>query len=164
MSDKPGKNHPEHVVTFEYEVWQLLAKYRLPPRLQTILGKEIVDLANKFIGVDPSSTPRRRKALSRVVHFFPGNDDLSRCGRLCIDDLDPSKATRNPFDATCLHCKKYIASDISPSHYLPNHTWRNENSRCEVCDTYCRADRRCACCRQNSDTNLTEAKASVTLG
>ncbi|HEV2175231.1 MAG TPA: hypothetical protein VGR71_16780 [Nitrospira sp.] len=107
----PNSVQPE---TFENRLWRTLAKYHLPGPVQTSLGREVLELAQRYLGVLPSATDAPVRYISGVsVHYFVlfSADHVSRCGRVRDDQLPPHRMTSDPQLVTCQHCRKGLRYD-----------------------------------------------------
>lgn len=101
--------------TFEYQLWHLLSRYPISSTAQTAIGREVIKLANEFLGIKPDTEPprdySRKYVLGDAIHYLPPGDQFSRCGRAERKRLRANRITDDPRKATCGHCKRWAKLD-----------------------------------------------------
>lgn len=103
------ENLERDVETFEYRIWQLLARYSriLPRPVQTRLGNEILFLAQLYLNVPPEAKRRSRGRPSAIVHLFLDETyDRAPCGVRRLN-LALDRQTEELTSVTCTRCRKF---------------------------------------------------------
>jgi hypothetical protein len=108
--------------TFEYGMWQILARHGVPSSVQAKIGNELIALVRDFLprqaptGNTTKRVRRAEYATGTSVHFFESTAAVfSICKRMDRERLRSNRITYDRTLVTCQHCIKSLPIRLDSS-------------------------------------------------